>query len=134
MFARIVLGDSPAGFAAVRSIREGYPAQILKAASNFYGVPVTRIRTIAHIPASTASRLEKNHAKISSGATERIYRMGVVTRMAAEVLENERSAIEWMCQPNLALGNMAPLDLMDTEPGGVSVRKILNAIATGSVV
>jgi hypothetical protein len=63
MFIRIVLDDSLAGFAAVRSIREGYPAQILKTASNFYGVPVTRIHTIAHIPASTASRLEKNTPK-----------------------------------------------------------------------
>jgi putative toxin-antitoxin system antitoxin component (TIGR02293 family) len=60
--------------------------------------------------------------------------MGMVTRMAAEVFENEQSAVEWMCQPNPALSNVAPLDLMDTEPSGASLRQILNAIATGSVV
>jgi uncharacterized protein (DUF2384 family) len=38
-----------------------------------------------------------------------------------------------MRQPNRALGNTAPLDLMDTEPGAVSVRQVLNAIATGGV-
>jgi uncharacterized protein (DUF2384 family) len=39
-----------------------------------------------------------------------------------------------MRQPNSALGNAAPLDLMDTEPGAVSVRQVLNAIATGGAL
>jgi putative toxin-antitoxin system antitoxin component (TIGR02293 family) len=59
--------------------------------------------------------------------------MGTVTRMAIDVLEDESAAIEWMRQPNRALGGAAPLDLMDTEPGAVSVRQVLNAIATGGV-
>ena len=131
MFASIVLGESLTGFAAVHSIRAGYSARILKAASHFFDVPDARIRTIAQVPASTASRLEKSNAKIDSAATERVYRMGTVTRMAIDVFENENSAIEWMRQPNRALGDTAPLDLMDTEPGAVSVRQVLNAIATG---
>lgn len=133
MFAQIVRGAPLAGFAAVKSIREGYSAQILRAASGFFGVPDARIQRIAHVPASTASRLEKKLAKIDSAATERVYRMGTVTRMAIEVFESEDSAIDWMRQPNRALGNAAPLDLMDTEPGAVSVRQVLNAIATGGV-
>jgi uncharacterized protein (DUF2384 family) len=36
-----------------------------------------------------------------------------------------------MRQPNRAFGNTAPLDLMDTEPGAVAVRQVLNAIGTG---
>lgn len=133
MFTRIVSGKPLAGFEAVKSIREGYPARILKAASSFFGVPDARIQKVAHVPATTASRLEKNEAKIDAAASERVYRMGTVTRMAIEVFEDENSAIEWMRQPNRALGNSAPLDLMDTEPGAVSVRQVLNAIATGSV-
>jgi putative toxin-antitoxin system antitoxin component (TIGR02293 family) len=133
MFTQIVSGEPLAGFAAVKSIREGYSARILKAASSFFGVPDARIQNIAHVPASTASRLEKNEAKIDPAATERVYRMGTVTRMAIEVFESEASAIEWMRQPNRALGDAAPLDLMDTEPGAVSVRQVLNAIATGGV-
>jgi hypothetical protein len=34
---------------------------------------------------------------------------------------------------NHALGDVAPLDLMDTEPGAATVRLVLNAIASGGV-
>ncbi|MGV8897717.1 MAG: type II toxin-antitoxin system Xre/ParS family antitoxin [Burkholderiaceae bacterium] len=133
MFNQIVSGAPLAGFAAVKSIRDGYPARILKSASSFFGVSDARIQSITQVPASTANRLESNEAKIDSAATERVYRMGAVTRIAIDVFEDESSAIDWMRQPNKALGNMAPLDLMDTEPGAVSVRQMLNAIATGGV-
>jgi putative toxin-antitoxin system antitoxin component (TIGR02293 family) len=133
MFIDILSGAPLAGIEAVRSIREGYPARILKSASSFFGVPDARIQSIAHVPASTASRLEKNEAKIDAAATERVYRMGTVTRMAIEVLEDEETAIQWMRQPNRVFGDVAPLELMDTEPGAVAVRQVLNAIATGGV-
>jgi putative toxin-antitoxin system antitoxin component (TIGR02293 family) len=133
VFAEIVSGEPLAGSAAIRTIREGYPARILKAASSFFGVPDARIQAIARVPASTASRLEKSESRIDPGASERVYRMGTVTRMAISVFENEAAAVEWMRQPNQALGNAAPLDLMDTEPGAMTVRQVLNAIASGGV-
>ena len=133
LFSRLVSDVPVGGIAAIRFIREGYSAKVLKAASGFFGVPEARIQKIVHVPASTASRLEKKEANIDSAATERVYRMGMVTRMAIEVFESAPSAIEWMRQPNRALGDAAPLDLMDTEPGAVSVRQVLNAIATGGV-
>lgn len=132
MFANVV-EHGPRGFEAVQLIREGFPAKILKSVSGFFGETEARIQNIVRVPATTASRLEKNAAKIDSAATERVYRMGSVTRMAIEVFEDKEKAILWMRQPNLALGNVAPLDLMDTEPGASSVRQILNAIATGGV-
>lgn len=132
-FTQIVSAEPLAGFAAVSVIREGYPARILKAASDFFGVSDARIQTIVRVPATTAHRLEKNQSKIDPAATERVYRMGTVTRMAIEVFEDRDSAVAWMRQPNRALGDVAPLDLMDTEPGAVSVRQVLNALATGGV-
>ncbi|MES2831700.1 MAG: antitoxin Xre/MbcA/ParS toxin-binding domain-containing protein [Pseudomonadota bacterium] len=133
LFEQIVTGKPLAGFDAIATIREGYAASMLKAASSYFNLPDVRIQTIVGIPASTASRLEKKSARIDSGATERIYRMGAVTRMAIEVFENEDAAIDWMRQPSRVFGDVAPLDLMDTEPGAVSVRQVLNAIATGGV-
>lgn len=132
MFANIV-EHGPRGFDAVQLIREGFPAKILKSVSGFFGETEARIQSIVRVPATTASRLEKAAAKIDSAATERVYRMGAVTRMAIEIFEDKDNAIAWMRQPNLALGNATPLELMDTEPGAVSVRQILNAIATGGV-
>lgn len=134
LFARLVSENNYGGMKAINSIRNGYPAEILKSAGYFFDVPETRIHIIVQVAASTASRLQKKHAKIDSAATERIYRMGAVARMAIDIFENKDSAIEWMRLPNHSLGDVAPLDLMDTEPGAATVRQVLNAIATGSVV
>lgn len=133
LFSRIVSGKPLAGLEAIAAIREGYSARILKAASSFFDVPDARIQLIAQVPASTASRLEKKEARIDPAATERVFRMGTVTRMAIEVFEDEAAAIAWMRQPNRTFGDVAPLDLMDTEPGAIAVRQVLSAIATGGL-
>ena len=132
-FADMVSAEPLAASAAIAAIRKGYPARILKDTSRFFSVPDARIQAIARVPASTASRLEKVNAKIDSGASERIYRMGTVARMAIHIFEDETAALAWMRQPNHALGDAAPLDLMDTEPGAVAVRQVLSAIASGGV-
>lgn len=132
-FAHLI-SDAPAtGIEAVRFIRDGYPASVLKDVSKYFGVPESRIQKILHVAPSTANRLEKKAANIDSGATERVFRMGLVTRMAIEVFEDSDSAIKWMCRPNRLLGDVAPLELMDTEPGAKSVQLLLNAIAIGGV-
>ena len=133
-FAGIVTSEPITGLAAINAIRAGYPAAIMKKASSYFTVPDAHIQKIVQVPASTASRLEKKQARIDPAATERIFRMGTVTRMAIAVFEQEAAAIAWMRQPDRALGDAAALDLMDlmdTEPGAVSVRLVPNAIATG---
>lgn len=132
-FAKLVRGKPVVGGDAIKAIREGFDAHVLKEASGFLGVPESRIFQAVHVAPTTANRLLKTSSKIDSAVTERIYRMGNTARMAIEVFEDEERAAQWMRQPNRALGGVAPLELMDTEPGAMSVRQILNAIATGGV-
>jgi putative toxin-antitoxin system antitoxin component (TIGR02293 family) len=133
MFSELV-GNAPSGGAsAVEAIRAGFPAALLKSASRYFGVTDARMQTIVHVPASTAARLEKAASRIDAAASERLYRMGMVTRIAIELFGEQALAIAWMRETNHALGDVAPLDLMDTEPGAGAVRQVLNAIATGGV-
>lgn len=134
LFGDLVRGDPLVGSQAIAFIRGGYSAKILKAASLFFRVPETRILKITHIPASTAARLEKKEAKIDSASSERVLRMSSVMKLGMDVFGDEESAINWMKTPNQALQGAEPLDLMDTEPGAMSVREVLNAIATGGVL
>lgn len=120
------------GTAAVEIIRHGYPAAIMKSASSFLGVPEARIHRIMHVSSTTANRLLKQNSPVDAAATERVLRISDVTRMAIDVFEDEDAAKDWLRQPNESLGDAAPLDLLDTEPGAVTVRQVLNAIATGA--
>jgi putative toxin-antitoxin system antitoxin component (TIGR02293 family) len=131
MFRKTLNGNPVIGRPAIELIRDGYLASMLKSASSFFNVSDARIQNIARVSATTVSRLEQKNAKIDAAATERVYRLSNVTRMAIDVFENQDAAIAWMRQPNNVLGDVAPLDLMDTEPGAVAVKQVLNAIATG---
>ena len=131
MFRKTLNGNPVIGRPAIELIRDGYLASMLKSVSSFFNVSDARIQNIARVSATTASRLEQKNAKIDAAATERVYRLSNVTRMAIDVFENQDAAIAWMRQPNNVLGDVAPLDLMDTEPGAVAVKQVLNAIATG---
>lgn len=133
MFTRLVKNTPEAGYQAIHTIRDGFPATIMKEASGFFGVPEGRIFSVAGVAPTSAYRLLQKGAKIDSAATERVYRMSSITHMAIDVFESKETAIAWMAEPNRALGDAAPLDLMDTEPGAAAVRLVLNAIATGGV-
>jgi putative toxin-antitoxin system antitoxin component (TIGR02293 family) len=133
VFQGLVAGKPVVGGEAVKAIREGYPAEVLKEASGFLGVSESRIFKAVHVAPTTANRLFRNEARIDAAITERVYRMGNTTRMAIEVFEDAERAAAWMREPNKTLGGVAPLELMDTEPGAISVRQVLNAIATGGV-
>jgi putative toxin-antitoxin system antitoxin component (TIGR02293 family) len=108
------------GIEAVKIIRGGFNAHMLKSASGYLGVPEKRILDVVHVPTATAHRLQKNNQNVDPGVAERLYRMGIVTRMAIDVFEDPELAKEWLRRPNRGLANEAPLDLLDTEPGGWS--------------
>jgi len=81
-----MVNDRPlTGLPAIESIRNGYLASMLKSASSFFDVPDARIQRIVRVPATTASRLEKKKAKIDSAASERVFRMSIVARMAIDI-------------------------------------------------
>ncbi len=130
----VLVGKPSGGIEAVNLIRGGFNAHMLKSASGYLGVPEKRILDVVQVPTATAHRLQKNDQNVDAGATERLYRMGIVTRMAIDVFEDAELAKEWLRRPNRTLAGEAPLDLLDTEPGAASVRQVLNAIATGGVV
>jgi putative toxin-antitoxin system antitoxin component (TIGR02293 family) len=132
-FAELVSSAPAGGSGAVEAIRAGFPAAMLKSAGRYFGVTDARMQGIVRVPATTAARLEKAGSRIDAAASERLFRMGMVTRMAIDLFGEQAAAIAWMRATNHALGDVAPLDLMDTEPGAATVRLVLNAIAGGGV-
>lgn len=119
---------------AADEIRKGFPATILKDTSVYFDVPSTWIQSIAQVPEATASSLLSRGAHIDTAASERIWRLANVASMANEVFEDEDAAKAWLRTPNKAFQDLAPMKFVNTEPGAMSVRLVLNAIATGGVL
>lgn len=116
---------------AIDAIREGFPASLLKDTSVYFKVPANRIRSIVRLPETTAHALIKRGANMDAAASERIWRLADLVAMAQNVFEDEDAAKAWLRTPNRAFRDVAPMDYLDTEPGAMSVRQVLNAIATG---
>ncbi len=67
----------------------------------------------------------------SASAATRIDRVVSVYEHAVEVLENRTSAWNWLNRANPALGDVIPLDLLETEEGAEQVNTLLGRIEYG---
>ncbi|MGV7206495.1 antitoxin Xre/MbcA/ParS toxin-binding domain-containing protein [Oxalobacteraceae bacterium A2-2] len=116
---------------AAAGIRQGYPATLLKDASRHFGVPANRIRGMLRLPETTAHTLLKRGGRLDAPASERLWRLADLTLLAVDVFEDEEAAKAWLRTASPVFDGQAPMDVLDTEPGGMAVRQVLNAIATG---
>ncbi|ATQ77206.1 hypothetical protein CR152_23815 [Massilia violaceinigra] len=116
---------------AIDAIRLGFPATLLKDAAWYFDVSAGRIRSIVRLPETTAHALVKRGANMDAAASERLWRLAHLVAMAQDVFEDDEAAKTWLRSPNRVFGDAAPMDYLDTEPGAMSVRQVLNAIATG---
>jgi putative toxin-antitoxin system antitoxin component (TIGR02293 family) len=132
-FASILRGLSSDRRLAIEAIREGFPASLLKDVGAYLDVPAKNIRAIVRLPETTAHALVKRGANLDAATSERIWRLANLAAMATEVFEDEEAAKIWLRTPNRAFQDTAPMDYLDTEPGAMAVRQVLNAIATGGV-
>jgi putative toxin-antitoxin system antitoxin component (TIGR02293 family) len=118
----------------VEAIRIGFPASLLKDAGQYFDVPAQRIRAIVRLPETTAHTLSKRGARMDAASSERLWRLADVMSIAREIFDDEEQAKLWLRTPNLSFHDTAPMDYLDTEPGAIAVRQVLNAIATGGAL
>lgn len=116
---------------AIDAIRAGLPASLVKDAGQYFEVSASRIRSLVRLPETTAAALAKRGARMDAGVSERFWRLADLMYMAREVFEDKNAATLWLRTPNRSFLNAAPMDYLDTEPGAMSVRQVLNALAAG---
>lgn len=119
---------------AVEAIRIGFPARLLKDTGDYFEVPPRRIRAIMRLPETTAQGLIRRDGLMDAAVSERMWRLANITGMALQVFDDEQHAKLWLRTPNLSFHDAAPMDYLDTEPGAMAVRQVLNALATGGVL
>ncbi|NML62593.1 DUF2384 domain-containing protein [Massilia sp. RP-1-19] len=119
---------------AIAAIRAGFSASVLMDAGTYFNVPLKRIQAIVRLPEAAAHTLVKRGAPMDSVASEGLWRLADVTAMAEEVFDDAEAAKTWLRTTNRTFHDTAPMDYLDTEPGAMAVRQVLNAIACGGVL
>lgn len=119
--------------AKINLIRTGVRARVVDGMVAYLEVPKNVIFTVLHTAESTAHKLIKDDRTLDPAASERVVRVADIARMAEASLGGRDAAVRWLQTPNLALGDVTPLSLLDTEPGAREVRRVLSSIDYGGV-
>jgi len=132
-FRVFVVKDTPPE-EKIEAIRRGVRARVVDEMVRYLDVPKSVVFNVLHTPQSTAHRLIRDNRPLDSAASERVVRIADILRVAEKIFGGRENATRWLRTPNLALGDAAPLSMLDTEPGATEVRRILSAISSGGTV
>jgi putative toxin-antitoxin system antitoxin component (TIGR02293 family) len=128
---RRVLRRHPPSLDALRArLRKGLPYSALDAVAVRFGLtPAELVVLLALAPRTLARR--KAEQRLRANESDRLFRVTRIAALTEEVLGSAEKARRWLHDPNRALGNRAPLELLDTDLGVREVEDVLSRIAHG---
>jgi putative toxin-antitoxin system antitoxin component (TIGR02293 family) len=96
------------------------------------GIPRKRLAEALRLPDRTVRHRAKLGQRLTAGESEKIFRVQQVYVKAAEALESADAAQAWLVTPAQGLGNVCPLEFLDTGLGFREVTNLLAAIEWGN--
>lgn len=117
----------------VRVIRQGVNPRVLTSLADHIGMSKGDLFQAMRISSSTMHRRLADSRPLSAGESEKIVRLADIVRDASEALGDVARGRDWLRTPSMLLSGATPLSLLDTEPGAMEVRRLLQAIRYGSV-
>ena len=124
------LGLDPAPSELIKAVKAGIDTRVFVDLARRIGVSEAGLAEVAGIAPSTLTR-RKRGGSLAPDESEHVLRLAALLERAAQVFEDEAVAAEWLRTPNLALGDVAPLAMADTELGAREVDDLLGRIEYG---
>ncbi len=114
------------------TVKAGLPYASLEALMSKFGLDRQETAAVLHLPQRTIARRKKEQ-RLQPDESDRLLRLARVSAQAATTLGSEKKASQWLRRPNRALGNQAPLDLIDSDIGTKQVEEVLGGIEHGNI-
>ncbi|MEX0646620.1 MAG: antitoxin Xre-like helix-turn-helix domain-containing protein [Balneolaceae bacterium] len=118
---------------AALKISKGLATDILKTVQTRLNLSNIELSGILMISPRTLDRRKKEE-KLPPDESERSYRIARLTDLANEVIGGMDDVSVWFKEPNFALNNQKPIDIVKTEPGARLVERVLNQVKHGITV
>lgn len=113
-------------------IRQGYAAQVVDQVAESIGIPRKKLLESLRLSDRTIRFRSKKNQRLSPEESQKIHRVEEVFALATEVFESKEKAQQWLTTPAYGLGNVRPLDFLDTDLGLREVNNLLSAIEWGN--
>jgi putative toxin-antitoxin system antitoxin component (TIGR02293 family) len=133
MQSAFVLAEKPL-LEVLTQLRSGLPAAMFEQVATTLGLSTSMLATKLGIARRTVTRKRGNGAPLSSETSEKLLRVARVRNLGRVLFTTDEAVSEWMSKPESSLGDMAPLDVLDTDLGAREVENLLRALAYGHFV
>ncbi len=117
----------------VRMMREGMSASLVPEMALRVGVGQDKLLEMLRLSRSTIKGRISKKETLSPMEADRVYRLMQLLTRAVGALGSEENATSWLRQELRALGGVAPIELLDTEPGYELVMDTLGRIEAGVI-
>ncbi len=117
----------------IEDIRRGYPWPLAHSLQGELQLSDQDFASFLGVSSRTLSRWRKSEDVLDKVASDRLYRIMRVVKLAAVVFEGRDAGLRWLRRPQVGLGGKVPLELLDTEPGFKAVENLLAQIEYGVI-
>lgn len=116
----------------IEVVRRGMPRKVIDTLAKSIGISFSELTRHLHVSERTLHRYSFDRL-LSADLSDHILQIAKAYAKCVEVFEDAEDATRWLKQPSIPLGNMAPLDLMDTSTGIEIVMDELTRIEYGVI-
>lgn len=116
---------------AIELVRTGLPSSAIERLRARLGFTDEHpILQLMGLSPRTYQRRKQDKKPLDAVSSDRLYRLAKMEALAAEVFQDQDTAVDWLKRPNRALGD-TPINLLDTEAGTDMVERVLTRIQHG---
>jgi putative toxin-antitoxin system antitoxin component (TIGR02293 family) len=118
----------------LKALEAGLPSRTLTRFKKAAGLSDPDVVGLLRIGGRTLTRIKASGAgRLPSDLSERLYAVAESYARATEVFGARAAALGWLAEPNSALGNRVPRELLGSELGRQQVRALLERIEFGNL-
>lgn len=120
--------DTPSRLIA--AVREGLPFDVFVRLQHVLDIPAALLADLLGIPLRTLNR-RKHEGQFKPEESDGLLRVARVLSRTFKLFEDRAAALVWLKTPEVALDDVTPLSLLDTEVGAQEVLRLLGQLAYG---
>jgi len=114
------------------AIRQGFPSAVVEELMRASGLSLKELAESLDLSPRSLQRRRRS-GRLARFESDRLYRLARIVALARQSLGNQELAKRWLKRGNRALGGLAPIAAIDTEPGARQVENVLGRIAYGGI-
>ncbi|GAD89654.1 MULTISPECIES: antitoxin Xre/MbcA/ParS toxin-binding domain-containing protein [Vibrio] len=96
------------------AVHQGFKPKVYYSIIERTKLSQNELHHVTHIPIGSIKRRLKNEERFNTQESDAIYRLAMLVKLATELFNDEKRALEWMRESVYGLGGKRPLDMVST--------------------